>query len=74
MATLSAQYEKVFDMETIQQAVGDTMTRPSSDQVVYVDLSEDDTVVVFGQETESGFMSALHAAGQALGDLIEYFR
>ena len=72
--TLSAQYEKVFDMETIQQAVGDTMTRPSSDQVVYVDLSEDDTVVVFGQETESGFMSALHAAGQALGDLIEYFR
>lgn len=73
-ATLSAQYEKVFDMETIQQAVGDTMSRPSSDQVVYVDLSEEDTVVVFGQESESGFMSALHAAGQTLGDLIEYFR
>ena len=73
-ATLSAQYEKVFDMETIQKAVGDTMTRPSNDQVVYLDLSEDDSVVVFGKETDSGFMSALHAAGQALGELIEYFR
>ena len=61
-------------METIQQAVGDTMARPSSDQVVYVDLSEDDTVVVFDQKTESGFLNALHAAGQALGDLVEYFR
>ena len=73
-ATLSAQYEKVFDMETIQQAVGDTMSRPSNDQVVYVDLSEEDTVVVFGQEANNGFLDALHAVGQALGDLIEYFR
>ena len=73
-AALSAQYEKVFDMETIQQAVGDTMARPSGDQVVYVDLSEADKVEVFGQETDGGLMSALHAAGQAIGGLIEYFR
>ncbi len=73
-ATLSAQYEKVFDMETIQQAVGDTMARPSSDQVVYLDLSEEDTVVIFRDEEENGLVGALHAAGQTLGEIIEYFR
>ena len=71
---LSAQYEKVFDMETIQQAVGDTMSRPGSDQVVYVDLSQEDTVEVFRDEKESGLMTALCAAGDTLGELIEYFR
>ena len=73
-ATLSAQYEKVFDMETIQQAVGDTMSRPGSDQVVYVDLSQEDSVVVFRDEEESGLMGALRAVGQTLGEMIEYFR
>lgn len=73
-ATLSAEYERVFDMETIQQAVGDTMSRPGSDQVVYVDLSQEDSVVVFRDEGESGLMGALRAVGQALGEMIEYFR
>lgn len=45
-ATLSAEYEKVFDMERIQAAVGDTMIRPTGDQVEYIDLSEPDSVVV----------------------------
>ena len=36
---LTAQYEKVFDLATIQEAVGDTMVRPTTDQVVYIDLS-----------------------------------
>jgi hypothetical protein len=74
-ATLSAQYEKVFDMATIQAAVGDTMVRPSSDQVVYIDLSEPDTVVVYGEEeAESGLLGAVKSAGQMLGELVEYFR
>ena len=46
-ATLSAQYEKVFDMETLEKAVGDTMVRPSGEQVVYLDLSRPDTVTVY---------------------------
>ena len=49
-ATLSAEYEKVFDMERIQAAVGDTMIRPTGDQVEYIDLCEPDSVVVYGQE------------------------
>lgn len=73
-ATLSAQYEKVFDMATIQEAVGDTMVRPTNDQVVYIDLSEPDTVVVYGEEAESGILGALKGIGEVLGEIIEYFR
>ena len=74
-ATLSAQYEKVFDMPTIQEAVGDDMSRPTSDQVVYIDLSEEDTVVLYGEEEAVGGLSgAVHAAGEVLSEIVEYFR
>ena len=74
-ATLSAQYEKVFDMDTIQAAVGDTMVRPTSDQVVYIDLSEPDTVVVYGEQAgENSLVSAVKELGAVLGEFIEYFR
>ena len=74
-ATLTAQYERVFDMATLQAAVGDTMVRPTSDQVTYIDLSEPDAVVLYGQEeTEGGLMGALKSAGRVLGGMIEYFR
>lgn len=73
-ATLSAQYEKVFDMDTIQAAVGDTMVRPTNDQVVYLDLSEPDTVVVYADQAQSSLASAAKEVGQALGYIVEYFR
>ena len=47
---LSAQYEKVFDLERIQAEVGDTMIRPTQDQIVYLDLSEPDSVVLYKEE------------------------
>ena len=74
-ATLSAQYEKVFDMPSIQAAVGDTMIRPTIDQVAYIDLSEPDSVVVFAeQQPEGGLVGAVKDAGAVLGEVIEYFR
>lgn len=73
-ATLSAQYEKVFDLESIQSAVGDTMVRPTNDQVVYIDLSEPDTVVVYGEEKENKLMDLVKGAGEALSGAVEYFR
>ena len=72
---LSAQYEKVFDMERIQAAVGDTMVRPTSDQIVYLDLSEPDSVVLYGeQNTVTGPAGALEALGEIAESLMEYFR
>ena len=74
-ATLSAQYEKVFDPDTIQNTVGDAMVRPTGDQVVYIDLSEPDSVVLYGQEEGQGGLSgAIQSVKTIVGDMIEYFR
>ncbi len=74
-ATLNAQYEKVFDMATIQSAVGDTMVRPTSDQVVYIDLSEPDTVEVFDNDEKGNLLiDAGKSIGSMLDGVIEYFR
>ena len=74
-AALTAQYEKVFDLATIQEVVGDTMVRPTSDQVVYIDLSEPDTVTVYqGNAGPSGLRSILEGIGDIFGSIIEYFR
>ena len=73
-ATLSAQYERVFDMETIENAVGDTMIRPTKDQAVYIDLSEPDTVVIYDKLRESSVAAALNHVAQFVGEVIEYFR
>lgn len=73
-ATLTAQYEKVFDMDKLQAAVGSEMVRPGSDQVVYIDLSEPDAVTIYGEESTGGILGALKGAGQVLGGIVEYFR
>lgn len=73
--TLSARYEKVFDLDTIQQAVGDTMVRPTGDQVVYIDLSAPDTVTVYeGQTGISGLQDLMDGVEDIFGSIIEYFR
>lgn len=73
-ATLSAQYEKAFDTAAIRSAVGAEMARPASGQVVYIDLSEPDTVVVYGEKAQSGLSGILAGAGEVLGGIVEYFR
>jgi len=74
-ATLTAQYEKVFDMDTIQAAVGDAMVLPTGDQVVYIDLSEPDAVEMYDGETAyRGPMGALRSAGEVVEEIFEYFR
>lgn len=73
--TLSAQYEKIFDLDTIQEAVGDTMVRPTGEQLVYIDLSEPDTVTVY-QEGGGipGLQGLLDGMKDLFGNVIEYFR
>lgn len=72
---LTAQYEKVFDLETIQEAVGDTMVRPTSDQVVYIDLSAPDTVTLYQEETlDAGVQSLIGGIQELFSGIIEYFR
>ena len=73
-ATLTAQYERVFDMDTIQAAVGGTMVRPASDQVTYIDLSAPDAVTVYGEEAAGGIAGAVESLGAVFGGVVEYFR
>lgn len=73
-AALTAQYEKVFDLATIQAAVGNTMVRPTNDQVVYIDLSEPDTVTVYQNTAPSPLRSLLGGVGDLFDGIIEYFR
>lgn len=72
---LSAQYEKVFDLATVEAAVGDTMVRPTNDQVVYIDLSAPDTVTVYQDGTGTSWAQrVIDGAGEVFGSIIEYFR
>lgn len=55
---LSAQYEKHFDIARIEEALGDQLVRPTSEQVVYIDLSQPDTVNLYNEEEGASFFSA----------------
>lgn len=72
--TLTAQYEKVFDLASIQAAVGDKMVRPTSDQVVYIDLSEPDTVTVYKEEGRAELSLVFEGIGSFFSSIVEYFR
>ncbi len=71
---LSAQYEKVFDLATIQAAVADTMVRPTNEQVVYIDLSEPDTVTVYQDGAANPAKILIQGINDLFGGIIEYFR
>lgn len=74
-ATLTAEYEKVFDLERIQAAVGETMVRPSAGQIEYIDLSEPDSVQLFAdQGSTGGLMGVVNALGEVVSEVVEYFR
>lgn len=76
-AKLSAQYEKTFDMKEIEESLlsSGAMVQPKSNQIIYLDLSEPDSAVLYGQEEEvSGFQSFLEQIKTLLADAVEYFR
>ncbi len=74
-ATMSAEYERLFDLSSIEEAVGAEMNLPTGDQVVYIDLSEPDTVTIFGLGGEDNpITSFLDGLGEALHGFVSYFR
>jgi len=76
-ANLEARYEETFDMETLEQAVAadGTLSKPTGDQSVYIDLSEPDNAVVYGAEQgTSGISGFFRAVGELFSSAVEYFR
>ena len=74
-ATLRARYELAYDLGAIESAVTSdgSMSRPQAGQMVYVDLTEPDSVVRYGQTEESGG-SILDSVEEVVGDLMAYFQ
>lgn len=76
-AKLSARYEKTFDMQAIEESLlsSGAMVQPKSNQIIYMDLSEPDSAVVYGQEEQTdGVQQVLTRIKNVLADAVEYFR
>ena len=73
--TLTAEYESAFDQASLEAAVGSYMSRPESDQYIYIDLSEEDAVVVYDQEPLWSCAAGLiEGVAEVVGNVVEYFR
>ncbi len=72
--TLAAEYERLFEMSSVEEQMDSEMVKPTSDQVVYIDLSEPDTVTLYGHTGENNpLLLILQQVGDALGGLADYF-
>lgn len=73
-AVLRTKYELAYDVGSIESAVtaDGSMSRPQMGQMVYVDMTEPDSVVVYEQEQETsgGF---LETARSMIGNILAYF-
>ena len=73
-ASLSAQYEQVFDMEHLEAAVSATMIRPTADQITYIDMSQPDSVVLHaGASPVAGAAGAIRGVQEIVSTIVEYF-
>lgn len=72
-ATLRARYELAYDLGAIEKAVTSdgSMSRPQAGQMVYVDLTEPDSVVIYDQTQASG--SFLESLEEIIGSVLAYF-
>lgn len=49
--TLTTQYERMYDLNTVQEAAEAAgMSKPSGSQIYYIDLSDGDSAVVYQQK------------------------
>ncbi len=72
--TLTAQYERMFDLNSVKEAAEAAgMSKPSSSQIYYIDLSDGDSAVVY-QQSEPGVLSRLLTSlHHGFYTVVEYF-
>ena len=71
---LTAQYERMFDLNTIKEAAEAAgMSKPSSSQVSYIDLSEGDSAVVYEQKEPGLLSQILDSLHHGVYAVVEYF-
>jgi len=73
--SLLTRYEQTFDLATIKEtAEAAGMTKPTSAQIEYVDLSGSDVAVVYQAGSDGLLDGLIHGVGEGLAALVEYFR
>ena len=72
--SLTTQHEQLFDLDAVKEtAEAAGMSKPSSSQIYYVDLSDGDSAVVYQQE-EPGILSRLLTSlNHGIYAVVEYF-
>ena len=75
-AKLRAQYELAYDLESIEQTLtaSGAMVKPQNGQVIYVDLSEPDSITYYQQEEgATGLKGAAESMYSIFSEIVEYF-
>ena len=74
-ATLTAQYEQMFDLTTVREAAEAAgMTKPSTSQICYLDMAGGDSAIVYQQEDPSVLSSVLTSLNHGVYAVVEYFK
>ena len=73
-AALSAEYEQMFDLATVREAAEAAgMSKPSTSQICYLDLTGGDSAVVYQKEDPSVLSRALTSLNHGVYAVVEYF-
>ena len=71
---LTAKYEQIFDMAAVKEAAEAAgMSKPSSSQICYIDLSDGDSAVVYQKEDPSVMSQLLTSMNHGIYAVVEYF-
>ena len=71
-ATLTAQYEQMFDLTTVREAAEAAgMTKPSTSQICYLDMAGGDSAIVYQQEEPSVLSSVLTSLNHGVYAVVE---
>ncbi len=72
-AALRARYELAYDLGAIESSMtaDGSMSRPQSSQMIYVALTEPDSVVVYDRQEETG--GFWESVEEIVGSILEYF-
>ena len=72
---LLTEYEKTFDLATVKAAAEAAgMSKPSSGQIQYIDLSGDDSVTLYKAESSAALGGLLDKVERGWDYVLEYFR
>ena len=72
--TLTTKHEQVFELTAVKEAAeANGMTKPSSSQIYYIDMSGSDSAVVYQQEEVSVLSKMLTSLNYGVSAVVEYF-